>query len=81
MKIETKFNREQEVIVIFDNEIQKGKVDSINIDVGFNNRVKIDYAVKLKIDVQTIYEAFPESKVFASKEDLIGEAFTEHETN
>ncbi|MFA7448796.1 MAG: hypothetical protein WCY77_10190 [Weeksellaceae bacterium] len=81
MKIETKFNKDQEVIVIFDNEIMKGKVHAININVGFQSRARIDYDIELKIDSQTVYETFPERKVFASKEDLIGATFPVDDNN
>lgn len=75
MKIETKFNREQSVVIIFDNELYNGTVDEINIKVGFKNKVNIEYNIKLKIDNQVLYETFSEDRVFIGKEDFIKKYF------
>lgn len=70
MKIETKFNRDQKVIVIYDSCILEGKVDGIRVEVGFKGRIKIMYDVKLKVELQELYEPFDEGDVFESLDDL-----------
>lgn len=72
MEIKTKFNREQKVIVIFDDEIRQGTVTYIEIGVGFKNNVVISYKVEIDIKDNGVFtENFLEDKVFSSVEDLV----------
>lgn len=66
MTIETKFNKEDSVFVIFDNKVINTTVKSINISVFFNEP-NIEY----KVDINGHSYMYKEQHVFATKEELI----------
>lgn len=65
MQINTKFNINDEVYAIMRNKIQKYIIATIDIFIGLNNEIQIEYSVNGDTG------NWEEDKLFSSKEELI----------
>lgn len=68
MKIETKFNIDDEVFFLSNNKLYKNKILSINIYVKCE-KTHIEYWMELSKEITRQY--VKEEEVFATKEDLL----------
>lgn len=69
MQIETKFNVDEEVFIMFQNKVQKSKIYWIDIRV-------YSEGISIKYDIRTVPEGYcdgqiPENRIFATKQELL----------
>jgi hypothetical protein len=67
MKITTKFDRNDEVFVIYDNEIQQRKVSSFIVEVGTSNTITKYWLIKEGKESILVEE----KRIFKKQTDLI----------
>jgi len=75
MNIETKFNKEDEVYFMVSNKVQKGIIVGILITIGEQRKsekyIHQEPRYNLHIQAGTSYEAWSESNIFKTKEELL----------
>ena len=70
MKIELKFDIDQDVYYLENNKIVKGIIDGAEIELNSKNFSTVEMSIRYRVRVDNSYSYFAEESIFSDMEDL-----------